>query len=405
MKLLKITTFNPSYLIRLYRKHPLLAEKSFTEQKTALDYDAFGWSDFWSTALTRLGFEVMEITYNVEPMQRAWARENSLSNPANADLKEIALAQVKKIKPDILWFDDSDENLLQRIRLETPSIRLVLGWVGSAIPKTNVWQQMNLVLSCAPESVEKLRKAGFKAEQLHHGFDPRINMRLQDRPKQLNFTFIGQLIRCDQYHLQREYLLEQLAKQSGIDIFSPSADLGWGDEAKALVMAGLYGSVKILKAAGVSEAILKNIPLVRRAVDLPSMPLRQVNPVLKPLLNPAVFGLEMFQVLRDSKIVLNIHADSSPSYASNMRLFETTGVASCLVTDWKENLAELFEPDKEVVAYKNPEECVEKVKWLLDHPQERENIAKAGQERTLRDHTYSLRALRLAEIIRTRLER
>ena len=43
------------------------------------------------------------------------------------------------------------------------------------------------------------------------------------------------------------------------------------------------------------------------------------------------------------------------SYANNMRLYEATGVGALLVTDWKENLGEMFEPGKEVVAYRSPE--------------------------------------------------
>jgi spore maturation protein CgeB len=111
----------------------------------------------------------------------------------------------------------------------------------------------------------------------------------------------------------------------------------------------------------------------------------------------------MFQILCDSKMTLNIHADSSPQFASNMRLFETTGVGTCLITDWKENLPELFVPDKEVVTYRNAQECAEKMKWLLDHPQERAEIAAAGMARTLREHTFMHRAVELDRIIRTAL--
>jgi spore maturation protein CgeB len=43
---------------------------------------------------------------------------------------------------------------------------------------------------------------------------------------------------------------------------------------------------------------------------------------------------------------------------------------------------------------------LEKARWLLDHPREREAIALAGQARTLRDHTYIKRAAELDLIIR-----
>lgn len=404
MKLFKITRFYRSYLKDFYRKHPGLAGKSFAEQKAALDYDAFGWADYWTHALTPLGYEVMEITCNAMPMQRAWAKENALSPRACADPENIALAQAKSFKPDIVWFDDIDDELLQAIRAGVPSLKVVLGWVGSAVPRTRVWRHMDLILSCAPESVEYLEKNGFPSEHLHHAFDPRINDRLEQGPKQRDLSFIGQLVRLNQFHMEREHLLEQLATKIGIDIVSPSAEWGWKDDVTAPLIAGAYYGMKALKAVGVPESALRALPMLGKVMDFPPKSLRLVDPVLKPFLKPGVFGLEMFQVLRDSRITLNIHADSSPRFASNMRLFETTGVGTCMVTDWKDNLPELFEPDKQVVTYRTADECVEKVAWLLDHPKEREEIARAGQARTLREHTFAQRALLLNEIIHKQMK-
>jgi len=83
-----------------------------------------------------------------------------------------------------------------------------------------------------------------------------------------------------------------------------------------------------------------------------------------------------------------------------MRLYEATGAGSCLLTDAKLNLSELFEPDVEVVTYDSADDCAVKVKYLLDHEDERRAIAEAGQRRTLRDHTFDNRAVRLDEIIK-----
>jgi spore maturation protein CgeB len=76
-------------------------------------------------------------------------------------------------------------------------------------------------------------------------------------------------------------------------------------------------------------------------------------------------------------------------------------VGTCLVTEWRKNLSEFFEPDKEVVTYRSPEECLEKIKWLLEHPEECQAIAKSGQARTLKDHTFSQRAVQLDGIIKS----
>ena len=106
----------------------------------------------------------------------------------------------------------------------------------------------------------------------------------------------------------------------------------------------------------------------------------------------------MYQILRNSKITLNHHGDIAP-YANNARLYEATGVGTLLITDWKRNLHEMFEPDKEMVAYRSPEECIELVQYYLEHDDEREAIAHAGQERTLREHTYYRRMQELVDIL------
>ena len=137
----------------------------------------------------------------------------------------------------------------------------------------------------------------------------------------------------------------------------------------------------------------------------------KARPALSPKLDPRIlavaqrplFGLDMFQQLQRTRVSLNTHIDISATHASNMRLYEATGVGSCLLTDWKSNIGELFAEGVEVVTYKSAEECVEKVNYLLAHEEERQAIGDAGQRRTLRDHSFDNRAVQLNQIIQTAL--
>ena len=115
------------------------------------------------------------------------------------------------------------------------------------------------------------------------------------------------------------------------------------------------------------------------------------------------WGLQMFSILHKSFISINRHIDVAQNYANNMRLFETTGCGALLITDHKDNLNELFEIGKEVVAYRSPEECADLVKYYLANPKEAEEIARAGQVRTLCDHSYTKRMEQTAEIIERHL--
>ena len=85
--------------------------------------------------------------------------------------------------------------------------------------------------------------------------------------------------------------------------------------------------------------------------------------------------------------------------AGNCRLFEATGVGTCLLTDARSNLTDFFEPDYEVLTYDSPEECFEKLNFLKENPAERDKIAERGQARTLRDHTFERRAESLVEVM------
>ncbi|MGH7680757.1 MAG: glycosyltransferase family protein, partial [Candidatus Eiseniibacteriota bacterium] len=291
---------------------------------------------------------------------------------------------------------------IRAIRDAVPSVKLVLGWMGSLLPDGAAWHQTDLMLSCAPEIVEILERRGHRAAQLHHGYDPRVDAALLSRTDRWELSFVGQIPVSESTHTHRAALLDRVRTEADLAIFSPDGSPRPRDAAKVRLraVAGMVG--RGLLRAGLPEQALHRIPkLARAALDRPAgwgLPRG-----LKAAIRPPVFGLAMYQVLRDSRATLNIHADFSPRFACNMRLYEATGVGTCLVTDWKENLGDLFEIDREVVSFRTADELVEKVRWLAANPEARAAIGDAGQRRTLRDHTFARRAERLDALIRERL--
>ena len=69
-------------------------------------------------------------------------------------------------------------------------------------------------------------------------------------------------------------------------------------------------------------------------------------------------------------------------------------------TDAKENLHKLFKIDQEIVTYSCKEEALEKVEYFLRNPDIASKIASAGQNRTLKEHTYENRMKELIEILK-----
>jgi hypothetical protein len=114
------------------------------------------------------------------------------------------------------------------------------------------------------------------------------------------------------------------------------------------------------------------------------------------------WGRGYFDILGRTRLSLNRHGEvhTSPRvgepgrnwWACNMRLFEATGMGSCLFTEASNNLGDLFEPYVEVVPYTNPRDLLLKIDHYLCHPEDAQRIASRGQHRTLQKHKYWDRA-------------
>jgi len=113
----------------------------------------------------------------------------------------------------------------------------------------------------------------------------------------------------------------------------------------------------------------------------------------------------MYRSLARSRITLNRHINVAENNANNMRLYEATGVGALLLTDRKDNLGELFDVGREVVAYSSQEEAAELITHFLAHPEEAAAIAAAGQRRTLSEHTYEQRMKELVPILERHYKR
>lgn len=408
MRLLKLGIYPRVYIDQFYAARPHLASEPYTGQFDALIEDCFGSSDFWTQALGGLGYETLDLIANAEALQKRWATEHDLSYQEGEWLFEIALAQIKAFRPAALIVADYSTfsaAFLRQLRRECPSIRLIIGWCGAPYRDGEVFHEWDIVLSCIPELVAHFQSNGHKSFHLNHAFDERILRKLNDaqEPK-VDFSFVGSVLKQNQFHLEREKILLSLIEQTDLRIWSdlrlaplpPSSMLN--NFSPRSLARNLFQTAQTF---GISARLLAATPFGGRAARLDSATIdsQLVDSRIVRRSDPALYGLDMFQKLRDSRVTLNTHIDISPLSASNMRLFEATGVGSCLITDWKTNLAELFEPDMEVLTYRHPDECVEKVKYILDHESERCAIAAAGQRRTLSEHTFFSRAARIDEII------
>lgn len=110
-----------------------------------------------------------------------------------------------------------------------------------------------------------------------------------------------------------------------------------------------------------------------------------------------VWGEELHNLLRSSKIVLNITRTDfyGAETGLNLRIFEALAAGSFLLTDYCDELKDLFRLGVEIEAYGSSEELVEKAHFYLDNDDRRKAIAVRGHERFCRDFTWQARAREL----------
>lgn len=86
--------------------------------------------------------------------------------------------------------------------------------------------------------------------------------------------------------------------------------------------------------------------------------------------------------------------------AVNQRVFDVPATGGLLLTDFRDQLGELFELGREVVCYREAEEIGELADYYLRHESERRRVAEAGRRRVLAEHTYVHRVRRMLDILR-----
>lgn len=362
MNILILDSYYDDFLRTFYSRHPEVPKLEFKAHRALLMAQRFGTSDAYSYNLKKFGHEAQEIITNDERLQLKWARENdvkSLPLPRylNYGLKQtlghdwrykIIKAQVEYIKPDVLYIQEHNilsDSFIAKLK---PLVKLIVGQVASPIPKQRTYKFYDLVLTSFPHFVERFRKKGIASEYFRLAFDERVLGEVKSIEPKFEVTFVGGISKA---HRLGYELIKEICEHLPIELF------GYGKD----------------------------------TLD-PSSAAYQHH-------RGEVWGLDMYRTLAQSRITLNRHIDVAENYANNMRLYEATGMGACLITDWKENLHTIFEPEEEVVTYCTANELIEKVKYLLANNRERLKIAKAGQERTLKEHNYHNRMKELLEIL------
>jgi spore maturation protein CgeB len=137
------------------------------------------------------------------------------------------------------------------------------------------------------------------------------------------------------------------------------------------------------------QAILRQL----EAFDLKrwgSEPSWFVNRLARPRVGGDIVLDQKARAVRAATIALNpLHYGEIDSL--NCRAFELAGCGAFQLVSWKPVLSEHFTPGVDLDAFRTVDELIDKIRHYLGHPDRALDMARAGQQRAHRDHTYEAR--------------
>ncbi|PTY04676.1 hypothetical protein DB347_18365 [Opitutaceae bacterium EW11] len=107
-------------------------------------------------------------------------------------------------------------------------------------------------------------------------------------------------------------------------------------------------------------------------------------------------GEELLRTLRGASVAVGVnrfpsfrHPFDTPASYSRLRDIEAPMTGACYVTEWAPGLDRLYDLEKEVLAYRTPEELAATVGGLLADAERRKALRQAAQRRALSEHTIA----------------
>ncbi len=86
--------------------------------------------------------------------------------------------------------------------------------------------------------------------------------------------------------------------------------------------------------------------------------------------------------------------------ASNQRILDVPATGSFVITDYREQMENMFDIGEEIICYKNNEEIPDLIRYYLNHGKEREAIVRKGRERVLKCHTWTHRMSEILSVMK-----
>lgn len=372
MKIFMLWDYYQIYLKYFYNKNPDILNSPFEEHRQEIINDHFGWPTDLSQYMKNQGINTEFIISNAEILQKRWAKEHSFTNFNEQSWENsIVLEQIRQFKPDILWkINPTDE--FNNFLVETKEYyNKTLFYLGHKIPNLRILEKADHLITSNPIRILKQYSHLKNIISIQVGFDPLILNKIRNVGKMFDCVFTGQI---SLQHQRRAEILAYLI-ENGVNLKVFGAKPGLGR--KHMFKKGIENS----KNGKIGQGIKYFTKII-----LGSEYKKYVD-VIKTVLQPPVFGLDYYRTIAQARLGLNIHIDMSENSSGNMRMFETTGVGTCLLSEDSGRNEPLFKPGKEILTFSSKEHLLDLLQKTDLGGKQIQEIARAGQHRTLNDYS------------------
>lgn len=363
MRIVLLYHFYEQFLRSIYAE-PGVAGLPYNEQLERIVNSHFGDACSFYRHLQKQGHEPFLVIPNCREIQTAWALEAGFE-PGKEWMTAIPAEQIRRIQPDIVYTSGLFPFYGDFFRTIRPYCRHIVSWIACPFPETLDFTDVSMVFTGSPSFRQYFLRRGLKSVIVPAAFDGDIVAAMPAETPDIPFSFVGGVSTS---HVERFMVLKGLVEATQLQL--------WG-----------YG----IETGGIKERL-------KRLLKFGTLS----NP-LQSRYRGEAWGLDMYRVLRRSRITFNLHIDVAGDWCGNMRMFEATGSGTLLLTDRKKNLPELFDPEREVVPYDSLDDAIDKVNYYLAHEEERQIIASAGQARTLRDYSFARRVENIVKALQSEL--
>lgn len=103
------------------------------------------------------------------------------------------------------------------------------------------------------------------------------------------------------------------------------------------------------------------------------------------------------KIFHCSRINLNMTSKTIQS-GIPLRVFDVLGVGGFLITNYQPEIVEYFKPGEDLVVYEDIKDMQDKIKYYLEHEEERSAIARHGYETICNNYTYDIMLKKIFEI-------